>query len=246
MRPSVKSNESGMAIITALLVLMLASGLMAGMFAALIADQKSHATDRDQSMAYAAAHAGLEKLTSNLGAHEMADLLQGGGIGFTTGPRHNAETLAVLDNKLYRTALEVARQAGAPLGEDGGERVAVEPAQVPHRRGVAPVFQQVPERLGVALDGPGGAAVVAGDRLAVLVADEEELALLLALQGVRGQLSEGGADGAQRRHQDEHGHIGEASLPTTAHSPWPRFSRPRRRRASRRRAAPAPRSPPSR
>jgi hypothetical protein len=57
-----------MAIITALLVLMLASGLMAGMFAALIADQKSHATDRDQSMAYAAAHAGLEKLTSNLGA----------------------------------------------------------------------------------------------------------------------------------------------------------------------------------
>ena len=66
MRPSVKSNESGMAIITALLVLMLASGLMAGMFAALIADQRSHATDRDQSMAYAAAHAGLEKLTSSL------------------------------------------------------------------------------------------------------------------------------------------------------------------------------------
>ncbi len=63
MRTSVKSNESGMAIITALLVLMLASGLMAGMFAALIADQRSHATDRDQSMAYAAAHAGLEKLT---------------------------------------------------------------------------------------------------------------------------------------------------------------------------------------
>lgn len=68
MKPSAKSNEAGMAIITALLVLMLASGLMAGMFAALLADQKSHATDRDQSMAYAAAHAGLEKLTSNLGA----------------------------------------------------------------------------------------------------------------------------------------------------------------------------------
>ena len=67
MRTSVKSNESGMAIITALLVLMLVSGLMAGMFAALITDQRSHATDRDQSMAYAAAHAGLEKLTSTLG-----------------------------------------------------------------------------------------------------------------------------------------------------------------------------------
>ena len=68
MRTSVKSNESGMAIITALLVLMLASGLMAGMFAALIADQRSHATDRDQSVAYAAAHAGLEKLTASLAA----------------------------------------------------------------------------------------------------------------------------------------------------------------------------------
>ncbi|MGD9906037.1 MAG: hypothetical protein AB7U83_21405 [Vicinamibacterales bacterium] len=68
MRTRLRTDESGMAIITSLLVLMLASGLMAGMYAALLADQKSHATDRDQSMAYAAAHAGLEKLTSNLGA----------------------------------------------------------------------------------------------------------------------------------------------------------------------------------
>jgi hypothetical protein len=61
------ADESGMAIITSILVLMLASGLMAGMFAAVIADQRSHATDRDQTQAYAAAHAGLEKLTSSLG-----------------------------------------------------------------------------------------------------------------------------------------------------------------------------------
>jgi hypothetical protein len=73
MRTSVRSNESGMAIITALLVLMLASGLMAGMFAALIADQRSHATDRDQSVAYAAAHAGLEKLTAGLAAEFARD-----------------------------------------------------------------------------------------------------------------------------------------------------------------------------
>lgn len=66
MTQSLKTNESGMAIITALLVLALASGLMAGMFAALLANQRSHATDRDQSVAYAAAHAGLEKLTANL------------------------------------------------------------------------------------------------------------------------------------------------------------------------------------
>ena len=67
------TDESGMAIITAILVLMLASGLMAGMFAAVVADGKSHATDRDQTQAYAAAHAGLEKLTASLGAMFEAD-----------------------------------------------------------------------------------------------------------------------------------------------------------------------------
>lgn len=66
MKKSLRADESGMAIITALLVLMMASALMAGMFAALLANQQSHATDRDQSVAYAAAHAGLEKLTASL------------------------------------------------------------------------------------------------------------------------------------------------------------------------------------
>lgn len=60
------SNEDGIALITALLAVLLATALMAGMFASLTADQRSHAVDRDQSQAYAAAHAGLEKLTSNL------------------------------------------------------------------------------------------------------------------------------------------------------------------------------------
>ncbi len=63
---SMMKNESGVAMVTALLVLMLASGLMAGMYAALMANQRASATDRDQSVAYAAAHAGLEKLTSGL------------------------------------------------------------------------------------------------------------------------------------------------------------------------------------
>jgi len=60
-------DEAGVALITALLAVMLISGLMAGMFASLTADQRSHAVDRDQSQAYAAAHAGLEKLTASLG-----------------------------------------------------------------------------------------------------------------------------------------------------------------------------------
>ena len=73
MKRSLTVNESGMAIVTALLVLMLASGLMAGMFAAVLADQRSHATDRDQSVAYAAAHAGLEKLTASLAGLFVTD-----------------------------------------------------------------------------------------------------------------------------------------------------------------------------
>ena len=59
-------NESGMALITTLMVLMLASALMVGFFATIMADQRANGIDRDQSQAYAAAHAGLEKLTSDL------------------------------------------------------------------------------------------------------------------------------------------------------------------------------------
>jgi ATP-dependent Clp protease ATP-binding subunit ClpA len=53
-------------------------------------------------------------MTSNLGAHEMSDMLTGGGIGFTSGAKHSNETLAALDNKLYRTALDVARRKFSP------------------------------------------------------------------------------------------------------------------------------------
>ena len=63
---SLNDNESGMALVTTLMVLMLASALMVGFFATIMADQKANGIDRDQSQAYAAAHAGLEKLTSDL------------------------------------------------------------------------------------------------------------------------------------------------------------------------------------
>ncbi len=59
-------DEAGVALITALLVTMMVTALMAGMFAAINADVRSHAIDRDQTQVYAAAHAGLEKLTSDL------------------------------------------------------------------------------------------------------------------------------------------------------------------------------------
>jgi ATP-dependent Clp protease ATP-binding subunit ClpA len=53
-------------------------------------------------------------MTSNLGAVEMSELLQGGGIGFTSGMKHDAASIAALDNKLYRTALDVAKRKFSP------------------------------------------------------------------------------------------------------------------------------------
>ncbi|MGE3508242.1 MAG: hypothetical protein AB7N65_05105 [Vicinamibacterales bacterium] len=67
-------DQSGVALITAMLALMLVSALMAGMFAAIQSDQRGAAIDRDQTQAYAAAHAGLEQMTSNLASLFVADV----------------------------------------------------------------------------------------------------------------------------------------------------------------------------
>ena len=63
-----RKDESGIALIVTLMVMMLLAALMAGFFAAVNADTRSNALDKDQTRAYAAAHAGLEKLTSDLAA----------------------------------------------------------------------------------------------------------------------------------------------------------------------------------
>lgn len=60
-------NESGMALLSTLLVMMLMSALLVGFFAMVASDQRASGSNRDQTRAYAAAHAGLEKLTSDLG-----------------------------------------------------------------------------------------------------------------------------------------------------------------------------------
>ncbi|NOT24571.1 MAG: hypothetical protein HOP16_00590 [Acidobacteria bacterium] len=62
------ADESGVALITALLIVMLMSALMVGMFAALSTDLRSQVLARDQTTAYAAAHAGIEKATAGLAA----------------------------------------------------------------------------------------------------------------------------------------------------------------------------------
>jgi ATP-dependent Clp protease ATP-binding subunit ClpA len=53
-------------------------------------------------------------MTSNLGAVEMSDMLAGGGIGFTSGVKLDNASIATLDNKLYRTALDVAKRKFSP------------------------------------------------------------------------------------------------------------------------------------
>jgi len=52
-------------------------------------------------------------MTSNLGAVEMSDMMSTG-IGFASGSKHDDVSLAVLDQKMYRTALEVAKRKFSP------------------------------------------------------------------------------------------------------------------------------------
>ena len=57
-----------------MLVLMLMSGLLVGFVALINADQVASGINRDQTQAYAAAHAGIEKLTADLGQVFWAEL----------------------------------------------------------------------------------------------------------------------------------------------------------------------------
>jgi ATP-dependent Clp protease ATP-binding subunit ClpA len=52
-------------------------------------------------------------MTSNLGAFEMGRMLEGG-IGFTSGVKQTEENLSEIDQKMYRTALEVAKRKFSP------------------------------------------------------------------------------------------------------------------------------------
>jgi Tfp pilus assembly protein PilX len=62
-----RNRESGMALLSVLMIMMLLSALLVGFFAIIMADQQATGVTRDQTHAYAAAHAGLENLTANLG-----------------------------------------------------------------------------------------------------------------------------------------------------------------------------------
>ena len=59
-------REEGIALIVTLMILMLVSVLMVGFVASIVADSRASGLDRDQTQAYAASHAGLEQITSDL------------------------------------------------------------------------------------------------------------------------------------------------------------------------------------
>ncbi|MCC7126602.1 MAG: hypothetical protein IT178_17260 [Acidobacteria bacterium] len=61
------SSERGVALIASLLVMAMMSAMLAGLMVMVNADQMAGGIERDQTQAYAAAHAGVEKLTADLG-----------------------------------------------------------------------------------------------------------------------------------------------------------------------------------
>jgi hypothetical protein len=62
-----KARESGIALATTLLILLLMSALMVGFTLLVMTDQRLEGVERDYSRSYYAAHAGMEKLTADLG-----------------------------------------------------------------------------------------------------------------------------------------------------------------------------------
>ncbi len=72
------NNESGVALLSAMLILMLMSALLIGFMAMINADQAASGVNRDQTQAYSAAHAGVEKLTADLGQLFQADFAPSG------------------------------------------------------------------------------------------------------------------------------------------------------------------------
>src|SRR5262245_23216984 len=77
--------QAGIALVSVMLVMVLMAALLAGFYALVSADQLAGGITRDQTQAYAAAHAGLEKLTADLGR-----VFTGGNFN------PNAQTLAAL------------------------------------------------------------------------------------------------------------------------------------------------------
>ena len=95
------NKQSGvlLALLSAILVLMLMSALLVGFVAMVNADQTAGGIDRDQTQAYAAAHAGVEKLTSDLG-HLLATNFQRRTAGRSMRSRDQPESRTAAGHEL--------------------------------------------------------------------------------------------------------------------------------------------------
>jgi hypothetical protein len=62
-----QTSERGIALLTTLMLMMLVSALLVGFTAVVMSDQRFRGTDRTRTAAFYAAHAGLERLTADLG-----------------------------------------------------------------------------------------------------------------------------------------------------------------------------------
>src|SRR5262249_33034417 len=77
-------SESGVALVASLLIMLLMSTLLAGFTVVVMSDQQNRWVDRERTKAFYAGHAGVEKLTADLGAL------------FTTNVAPNQTTLGAL------------------------------------------------------------------------------------------------------------------------------------------------------
>jgi hypothetical protein len=108
--------EAGMALLSTVMVMMLVSALLAGFVALVVADQQAGGLNRDQTQAYAAAHAGLEKLTADLG-----DVFLGGNY---------SPNQAVLDGLEAQPPTVQGFAFDAPGGvADDGYRIVADPVE---------------------------------------------------------------------------------------------------------------------
>ncbi len=67
MRLTRSRNDHGVALITVLMMLALISGMLVATTALVIKDQKARFQDHNRTDTFYAAHAGLEKMTNDLG-----------------------------------------------------------------------------------------------------------------------------------------------------------------------------------
>jgi len=78
------NDERGMALMLVMMIMMLLSALIVGFMVSVMSDTRSSGVDRDETQAYAVAHAGMEKLTSDLARLFLTDYSPNGSQISTT------------------------------------------------------------------------------------------------------------------------------------------------------------------